>query len=49
VHFLSLADIVPSGDRSYHASDMVHPSQKATDAIGARIAAFIRQAEAATN
>ena len=49
VHFLSLADLVPSGDRSYHASDMVHPSQKATDAIGARIADFIRRAEAAGN
>ena len=49
VHFLSLADLVPPGDRSYHAGDMVHPSQKASDAIGARIADFIRRTEAAGN
>lgn len=45
VHFLSLADLVPTGDRSYHAADMIHPSQKASDAIGARIAEVIRDAE----
>lgn len=43
VHFLSLADLVPHGDRSYHAIDMIHPSVKASAAIGERIAATIGQ------
>lgn len=42
VHFVSLADLVPHGDRSYHAVDMIHPSKKASRAIAARIAAVIR-------
>ncbi len=42
VHFISLADLVPHGDRSYHAADMIHPSVKASRAIAARIAAVIR-------
>lgn len=42
VHFLSLADLVPHGDRSYHAFDMVHPSPKATRIIAQRIASIIR-------
>ncbi|WP_149780479.1 SGNH/GDSL hydrolase family protein [Roseovarius litoreus] len=41
VHFLSLADLVPHGDRSYHAIDLIHPSQKASREIGARIAGII--------
>ena len=41
VHFLSLADLVPHGDRSYHAIDMIHPSVKASHEIGKRIAAVI--------
>lgn len=41
VHFLSLVDLVPHGDRSYHAIDMIHPSVKASTAIGKRIAAII--------
>lgn len=41
VHFLSLADLVPHGDRSYHAIDMIHPSLKASAAIGRRIAEII--------
>lgn len=41
VYFLSLADLVPHGDRSYHAFDMVHPSPKATRKIAQRIAAII--------
>lgn len=41
VHFLSLADLVPHGDRSYHAVDRIHPSVKASAAIGQRIAAVI--------
>lgn len=42
VHFVSLADLVPHGDRSYHAMDMVHPSLKASRAIAHRIATIIR-------
>lgn len=47
VYFLSLADLVPHGDRSYHAFDMIHPSVKGSDAIASRITALMR-AEAAT-
>lgn len=47
VYFLSLKDLVPHGDRSYHASDMIHPSQKASDAIGAAVARMIVEKEAA--
>lgn len=43
VHFLSLSDLVPHGDRSFHAIDMIHPSIKASAAIGKRIAAIIAQ------
>ena len=38
VHFISLADLVPYGDRSYHAFDMIHPSAKGSAAIGRRVA-----------
>lgn len=41
VHFLSLADLVPYGDHSYHAIDMIHPSVKASAEIGKRIADMI--------
>ncbi len=41
VHFISLQDLVPNGDRSFHAPDLIHPSVKGSDAIGARIAATI--------
>jgi hypothetical protein len=43
VHFLSLADLVPHGDRSFHAIDMIHPSLKASAAIGKRIASIIAE------
>lgn len=43
VYFLSLTDLVPHGDRSYHALDMVHPSHKASQAIGERIAKLVRE------
>jgi len=42
IHFLSLADLVPSGDRSYHSVDMIHPSIKASKVIGERVAEIIR-------
>ena len=41
VYFLSLTDLVPHGDRTYHAIDMIHPSIKASSEIGKRIAAVI--------
>lgn len=41
VHFISLADLVPYGDRSYHAFDMIHPSVKGSTAIGRRVARTI--------
>lgn len=34
ITFLSLADLVPFGDRSYHGLDMIHPSRKASFDIG---------------
>jgi lysophospholipase L1-like esterase len=43
LHFVSLADLVPRGDGSFHAIDMIHPSAKASAAIAERIAAVIRQ------
>ncbi len=42
VYFLSLADLVPYGDRSYHALDMIHPSLKASKAIGKLVAKIIK-------
>ncbi len=42
VYFLSLADLVPSGDRSYHAMDMIHPSIKASRVIGGLVAKIIK-------
>ncbi|MGO4915010.1 SGNH/GDSL hydrolase family protein [Pseudogemmobacter sp. W21_MBD1_M6] len=38
VEFLSIADLVPNGDRSYHQIDLIHPSVKGSRAIGKRIA-----------
>ncbi|MEP2532281.1 SGNH/GDSL hydrolase family protein [Shimia sp.] len=45
MHFVSLADMVPTGDRSYHAMDMIHPSVKGSREIGQRVAAVIKAAE----
>ena len=45
VHFLSLADVVPHGDRSYHTVDLVHPSAKGSTEIGKRVAEIIRKTE----
>lgn len=42
IHFMSLADLVPHGDRSYHGVDMIHPSVKASKTIGQMIARAIR-------
>jgi hypothetical protein len=42
VSFVSLADMVPHGDRSFHAVDMIHPSPKGSAAATKRIAAVIK-------
>ena len=42
IYFLSLRDLVPHGDRSYHGADMVHPSLKASREIGRMLADIIR-------
>ncbi|MEL7132522.1 MAG: SGNH/GDSL hydrolase family protein [Pseudomonadota bacterium] len=41
VTFVSVADIVPFGDLSFHDADRIHPSPKGSAAIAARIAAVI--------
>ena len=43
VHFLSVADVVPNGDASYHAADRIHPSEKASAAIARRIVRVMRE------
>lgn len=47
VHFLSNADLVPHGDRSYHGIDMIHPSLKASAEIGSRVSDYIRKVDQA--
>lgn len=42
IHFLSLKELVPFGDRSYHALDMIHPSVKASSEIGRKVAEIIQ-------
>ena len=41
VTFVAMSDLVPYGDRSYHGLDLIHPSPKGSQAIGARIAEII--------
>lgn len=41
VFFVSLADLVPNGDRSFHGVDMIHPSIKASNRIGQMVAQII--------
>jgi acyl-CoA thioesterase-1 len=43
VHFIAMADLVPHGDGSFHGLDMIHPSIKGSNAIGTRIATYIRK------
>lgn len=42
VVFLSNTDLVPDGDRSFHDSDLLHPSPKGSAAIAARLAALMK-------
>lgn len=44
VTFLPLSDLVPHGDWSWHQIDRIHPSEKASAAIAARIARVIQSA-----
>lgn len=44
VHYLSLQDIVPEGDGTFHALDMIHPSIKGSTTIGQIIANIIEGA-----
>lgn len=44
-YFVSLKDLVPEGDKTYHGLDRVHPSTKASREIGQRVAALIRQVD----
>ena len=41
VTFVSIADLVPHGDASFHAPDMIHPSVKGAAAIAGRAARVI--------
>lgn len=43
VYFLSLSEMVPYGDTTFHGMDMVHPSIKGSREIGMRIADIIKQ------
>ncbi len=43
IFFLSNKDLVPYGDRSYHAADMIHPSVKASHEIGRKVAQIIQE------
>ncbi len=43
MHFLSIADLVPHGDTSFHGIDRIHPSLKASEAIGERVSKYIRK------
>lgn len=45
VYFVSIADLVPHGDRSFFVADMIHPSVKASALIGARVAKTIHDAD----
>ncbi|MEQ9694417.1 SGNH/GDSL hydrolase family protein [Shimia sp. SDUM112013] len=49
VYFVSLADLVPYGDRSFHGVDMIHPSLKASREIGKRVADVIRENDPTRN
>ncbi|WP_164726946.1 SGNH/GDSL hydrolase family protein [Shimia sediminis] len=45
LYFVSIADLVPHGDRSFHGVDMIHPSVKGSAAIGKRLAEVIKANE----
>jgi lysophospholipase L1-like esterase len=44
LHYVSLQDLVPHGDRSYFAFDGIHPSAKASQLIAHRVATTLKRA-----
>ncbi|MEX0285156.1 MAG: SGNH/GDSL hydrolase family protein [Paracoccaceae bacterium] len=44
VYFVSVASLVPDGDRSFHSLDMIHPSIKGSTEIGKRAAKIMKRA-----
>lgn len=44
-HYLSMKDLVPHGDLSYHGLDRIHPSIKGSAAIGTRAADYIKKVD----
>jgi hypothetical protein len=42
VSFVPMADLVPTGDRTFHHADMIHPSIKGSGGIAARIVSKIK-------
>lgn len=46
IHFLSMDDIVPKGGRGYFDIDTVHPSPKASRAVGRKIALYMNEIDA---
>lgn len=42
IHYVSLQDLVPDGDRSFHAIDGIHPSLKGSQQIAGRLAAVLQ-------
>ena len=46
VWLMSNKELVPPGDKSFHAIDRIHPSVKGSRVIGERIASAIRQLDA---
>ncbi|MEP3298669.1 MAG: SGNH/GDSL hydrolase family protein [Pseudoruegeria sp.] len=47
-YYLSLRDMVPHGSTQYHAIDMIHPSIRASQEIGKRVAELVTAAEGNT-
>lgn len=43
IYYLPLSRLVPVGDRSYHAFDVIHPSLKGAETIGKLVADLIRK------
>lgn len=47
VFFMSLEGLTQNGDKSMHGVDMIHPSRKASNVIGQRVADIIKKADKA--
>lgn len=42
IHYVSLQDLVPDGDRSFHGLDGIHPSLKGSKHIAGRVARYLK-------